>query len=67
MHACCALKRAGFVEVHRKGSHVTLAHAGDATRIAVVAVHKGKQIPPGTLRAVLRGARLSVEDLRELL
>lgn len=62
-----ALKRAGFAEVHRKGSHVTLAHRDDPTRVAVVAVHKRKAIPTGTLRAILRGAGLSVEELRDLL
>lgn len=62
-----ALGRAGFVELHGKGSHVMLVHKDDATRVAVVPVHKGKTLPPGTLRAILRGARLSVEELRELL
>jgi predicted RNA binding protein YcfA (HicA-like mRNA interferase family) len=61
------VKLPGFVEVHRKGSHATVVHAEDATRIATVPVHKGKSIPPGTLRAILRGARLSVDELRELL
>lgn len=62
-----ALGRAGFVEGHRKGSHVMMVHGTDATRIAVVPVHKGKDIPPGTLRAILKGARLDVDELRALL
>jgi predicted RNA binding protein YcfA (HicA-like mRNA interferase family) len=59
--------RAGFWEVHRKESHVMLVHRDDPTRIAVAPVHKAKILPPGTLRAVLKGARLSIEDLRALL
>jgi predicted RNA binding protein YcfA (HicA-like mRNA interferase family) len=62
-----ALRRAGFREVHRKGSHVMLAHAADPTRIAVVPMHKAKMLPPGTLRAILKGARLTDEELRAVL
>jgi len=56
-----ALTRAGFREVHRKGSHVMVVHRNDPTRIAVVPVHKGKTLPPGTMRAVLKGAAMTVE------
>ena len=62
-----ALARAGFQEVHRRGSHVMLVHNEDPSRVAVVPVHRGASLPPGTLRAILRGARLTVEQLRELL
>jgi predicted RNA binding protein YcfA (HicA-like mRNA interferase family) len=61
-----ALGRAGFREVHRKGSHVMFVHADDPTRVAVVPLHKGKMLPPGTLRAILKGAQLTIEQLREL-
>jgi predicted RNA binding protein YcfA (HicA-like mRNA interferase family) len=44
-----------------------VAHGNDATRIAVVPVHKGKTLPPGTLRAVLKGAAITIEELRRLL
>lgn len=62
-----ALSRAGFVEAHRRGSHVMLVDPDDPTRVAVVPVHKGRDLPPGTLRAILRGAGVSVDALRELL
>ena len=62
-----ALGRAGFLEVHSKGSHVMLVHRDDPVRVAVVPVHKGRDVRPGTLRAILKGAGLSVEELRELL
>lgn len=62
-----ALTRAGFGEVHRKGSHVMLVHATDRTRIAVVPVHKGTTLKPGTLRAILKGARISLDELAKIL
>lgn len=58
-----ALLRAGFVEVRRHGSHAILRHRADPTRWATIPVHGSKPIPPGTLRAILRGARISVEEL----
>lgn len=62
-----ALKRAGFRVVHRKGSHAFFAHADDASRVAVVPLHKGRNLPPGTLRAILRGARITLDELQRLL
>jgi len=44
-----------------------IAHRDDSTRATVVPVHKGQDLPPGTLRSILKGLRLDVEDLRELL
>ena len=62
-----ALERAGFRKVHRKGSHAMFVHSTDPTRIAVVPLHKGKVLPPGTLRAILKGARLAIEELHRFL
>lgn len=62
-----ALARVGFVEVHRRGSHVMIAPRDDPMRATVVAVHKGQDIPPGTLRAILKGLQLDVDELRDLL
>ena len=62
-----ALGRAGFQEVHGKGSHRMMVHMDDLTRVAIVPVHKGKSIPPGTLRAILKGARISIDELKSLL
>ncbi len=62
-----ALSRAGFDEVHRKGSHVTVAHREDPTRIGVIPVHKGHDVRPGTLRSILKGVRLTVEELKAYL
>jgi predicted RNA binding protein YcfA (HicA-like mRNA interferase family) len=62
-----ALERGGFLKVNSLGGHVTLAHREDPTRIAVVPMHGAKPIKPGTLRAILRGARVTVEELRALI
>jgi predicted RNA binding protein YcfA (HicA-like mRNA interferase family) len=62
-----ALERAGFVQLRQVGSHVTLRYQGDPSRRATVPVHTGKDIPAGTLRSILRGAKLDVEEIRELL
>jgi predicted RNA binding protein YcfA (HicA-like mRNA interferase family) len=32
-----------------------------------VPVHPGKDIPPGTLRSILRGTRLEADEIRDLL
>jgi predicted RNA binding protein YcfA (HicA-like mRNA interferase family) len=57
-----ALKRLGFVEQRQRGSHVHLKRLTDNRRLTVP-VHKGRTIPPGTLRSILRDGELSVEDL----
>ncbi len=62
-----ALEKAGFIQLRQVGSHVSLRHRDDPTRRATVPVHPGKDIPPGTLRSILRGARLDTEELRGLL
>ena len=62
-----ALARAGFEEVHRKGSHVTVAHRDDSTRLAVVPVHKGHDVRPGTLRCILKSTQLTVDELKALI
>jgi predicted RNA binding protein YcfA (HicA-like mRNA interferase family) len=61
-----ALLRAGFVVDRIKGSHHFLQHKGDPSRRTVVALHSG-DIPQGTLRDILRQARLSREEFLRLL
>ena len=60
------LKRAGFEEQRQKGSHVTLKRYSDGRR-TTVPIHKGHEVPIGTLKAILRDANISNEQLRELL
>lgn len=62
-----ALERGGFVVVRVKGSHHMLRHHADATRFTVVPVHAGETIKPGTLRSILKQARLSWTEFAALL
>ena len=61
-----ALKKAGFEEQRQRGSHLHLKRDSDGRRVTVP-VHKGRSIPTGTLRAILRDADISVEAFLELL
>ena len=62
-----ALKRAGFVVDRIIGSHHILAYPGDPTRTVTVPVHAGRDLKPGTLRAIIRQTGLNVEEFKELL
>lgn len=57
------LKRAGFEEVRQTGSHLFLRHPEG--RLTFVAMHRG-DIPPGTLRKILKQARLTESQFRDL-
>ena len=61
-----ALKRAGFEERRQKGSHLHLRRESDQRRVTVP-IHKGRDIPTGTLRGILKDADLSLEEFQELL
>ncbi|MCJ7788096.1 MAG: type II toxin-antitoxin system HicA family toxin [Methyloceanibacter sp.] len=61
-----ALRRAGFVIVRIKGSHHFLRHKDDPSRETVVALHTG-DLPAGTVRAILRQAKLSRAEFVGLL
>lgn len=53
------LRRAGFVDDHQKGSHLTMRHPDG--RRAVVPMHTG-DLPVGTLHAILSGAEVTREE-----
>lgn len=53
-----ALKRLGFVEVHRKGSHVKMKH--EDGRVIVFPFHD--EIDRHTLKGALRDADIEVAD-----
>jgi predicted RNA binding protein YcfA (HicA-like mRNA interferase family) len=61
-----ALQRAGFFVVRSKGSHHFLQHRHDPTRRTVIAVHGG-DLAQGTLRDILKQAKISREELVKLL
>ncbi|MGI8787526.1 MAG: type II toxin-antitoxin system HicA family toxin [Pyrinomonadaceae bacterium] len=60
------LEKSGFVRKRQKGSHVHLFRETDKRRVTVP-VHKGKDIPVGTLRAILKDADLSAEEFIKLI
>jgi len=59
-----ALQSSGFYIHRKKGSHRFLKHQEDPERFAVVAVHKGETVPPGTLMTILHTAKITVEELK---
>ena len=60
-----ALEKAGFVVDRQKGSHIVMRQTTPPHRRVTVPDHK--EIAKGTLRAILRHAGISKEDLVELL
>ena len=58
-------EKAGFIVARINGSHHIMKHADG--RRTTVPVHQGRDIRPGTLRAILRDIGLSPDDLKELL
>jgi predicted RNA binding protein YcfA (HicA-like mRNA interferase family) len=62
-----ALRQVGFVVDRIVGSHHILVWPGDPTRTVTVPVHSGRDLKPGTLRAIIRQAGLTVEEFTELL
>ena len=60
------LERAGFAIVRIKGTHHFLQHRMDPARQTVVS-HHAKDLPPGTLKAILKQADLTPEEFLELL
>jgi predicted RNA binding protein YcfA (HicA-like mRNA interferase family) len=60
-----ALEKAGFRVTHVRGSHHVLRRV-DGLR-TVVPVHAGQTIGPGLLAKILRQAKLSADQFRELL
>ena len=59
--------RIGFVEIRVRGSHHFLVHREDSSRWATVPIHGGRILPLSTLRTILTTARVTAEELRELL
>jgi predicted RNA binding protein YcfA (HicA-like mRNA interferase family) len=55
------LKRYGFELVSQKGSHRKWRHP-ETVLTVVVPMHKGKMLPVGTLRAIMRGAEIPDDE-----
>jgi predicted RNA binding protein YcfA (HicA-like mRNA interferase family) len=62
-----ALRRVGWVEVRQTGSHHHLRHPERPGALVTVAVHAGRQLPVGTLAAILDTAGMTGDDLRKLI
>jgi predicted RNA binding protein YcfA (HicA-like mRNA interferase family) len=61
-----ALRRAGFVEDRQRGSHLILIHPQTKAR-TVVPVHTGRTLKEPLVRAIIRDANLTVDELIGLL
>ena len=59
-----ALQRAGWQVDRQRGSHVVLLRTGS---IASLSVPQHPELAPGTLRALIRAAGMSVEEFAALL
>ena len=59
-----ALKRAGYVQVGQKGSHIKLWHPGTHS-ILIIPDHKA--VDRWTLKGVLHSAEISVEEFLDYL
>lgn len=60
-----ALKKLGFVNTRRKGSHFFFKHSDGRT--TVVPVHSGKTIGPGLMRSILSDINLSADEFKKYL
>ena len=61
-----ALKRSGFIIHGQKGSHVFLYHPDSPHNIVTVPYHN-KDLKKGTLKGILRQARIDVDTLLKFL
>jgi predicted RNA binding protein YcfA (HicA-like mRNA interferase family) len=57
------LKKHGFEEVRRRGSHVQFRHADG--RGTTVPFHKGRDISPVLLRKIAQDIKLTIEEFLE--
>ena len=64
--AVAALQRIGYIVTRQRGSHIRLRHLHDAQRRPVT-VPDHATLKSGTLRAIIRDARLTVDEFVELL
>jgi predicted RNA binding protein YcfA (HicA-like mRNA interferase family) len=60
------LQREGYVLLRIRGSHHYLRKPG-ATTLAVVPVHGNRDLPSGTLRAIIRQAGMTVDEFVKLI
>jgi len=61
-----ALEHFGFVQDRQNGSHVIMKKEGHEF-VVTVPLHGGKDLKPGTLRAIIKDAGLTAEEFVEKL
>lgn len=59
------LLKQGFIKHHQVGSHVQLKHLDG--RRTTIPYHPGREIRPGTLKAILEDIEMSTEEFIKLL
>jgi predicted RNA binding protein YcfA (HicA-like mRNA interferase family) len=59
-----AFERAGWRQDRQRGSHVVLIKPG---HIASLSIPQHRELAPGTLRALIRAAGITVEEFNDLL
>lgn len=62
-----ALAKAGFTVDRIVGSHHILVSSSEPPRVLTVPVHGARDLKPGTLRAIIRQAGLTIEAFTDLL
>ena len=62
-----ALERGGWVRIRQDGSHIRMRNPFKPANSVTISVHQGKELPAGTLRAILRSAGLSPAEFEEML
>ena len=59
-----AFERAGWRQDRQRGSHVVMLKEGE---MASLSVPQHRELAPGTLRSLIRAARLTVDEFVDLL
>ena len=62
-----ALRRAGFLTVSQKGSHLKLQGRWNGDDRTAIVPHPKRDIPDGTISSILRQAGMTRAELRTLL
>ena len=60
-----ALAKIGFKSIRQHGSHLVMKHPDG--RITVVPFHKGEELGRGILRKIAKDAKISREELMQIL
>ena len=55
------LERYGFIQVSQRGSHQKWRHPVTGKQV-IVPYHKGKQLPPGTIKSIIEGSGIPGEE-----